>query len=233
MNIKNYWAATLTAGLFTLAAAVWIGGQFPKDFAEPSADYRDPIIAFEFAESPDDLLAIFGPETDPDRAERQNRMDKGHDADRIFLVTYSLFIASFFLAYRHEHGQKLMMLGIILAVTAAFFDIWENAILREITHAIDDPHEVVMPMLATLHTATWIKWFALGIGSGLAAFTLYRDKRPILAVLALPGFFLSVPAFIDPRGYATLFADMIGLWFLVMLIAAGLNYRRASKANSG
>jgi len=219
----------MVAGLLTLVTALWLGSQFPQDFAEPSADYRDPIMAFEFAESPADLMAIFGPATDPARASRQDAMDRGHDGDWAFLIIYSLFIAAFFAAYRRETSQKLMMLGVVVAVTAAFTDIWENAILRDLTRALDDTSSATA-LLSQLHTVTWAKWFALGLGAGLAAFALYRDKHQILALLSLPGFLLALPAFFDPRSFASLFADMIGLWFLTMLIAAVLNLRRASKA---
>jgi len=223
---KNYWIAAMVAGLFTLATAIGLGGQFPSDFAEDSTDYRDPIMAFEFAESHADLIAIFGGADDPARAARQAAMDQGHDADRYFLIVYSFFIMTFFLALYRESGRKVLQLGILLAVVAGVTDIWENAILRDLTYALDDVG-AANALLAQLHTATWAKWFALALGSALSSYALYQNKRRVLALFALPGFLLALPAFFDPRGYATLFVDMIGLWFLVMLIAAMLNFKRA------
>ena len=230
-RIKNYWIATIVTGLLTLATAIWLGGQFPSDFAEPSADYRAPIMAFEFAKTPADLMPIFGPANDPAQAARQDAMDKGHDGDWVFLIIYNLYIASFFMACYRKTGRKLMLLGLLIAITAALTDIWENAILRDLTRALDDTDAATV-LLGQLHSATWAKWFALGLGAGLAAAALYRDKHQILALLALPGCLLALPAFFDPRSYATLFADMIGLWFLIMLIAAVLNYRRADVSNA-
>lgn len=226
--IKKTWAAALGAGLFTLVAALWLGTQFPNDFAETSADYGEPILAFEFAETQADLFAIFGTADDPARAARQAGMDKGHDGDRYFLVIYSFFITAFFLALYRENGRRLMHVGILLAVAAGLTDIWENAVLRDLTYALDDM-EAANALLAQLHTATWAKWFALALGAGLTSFALFQNKHQILALISLPAFLLALPAFLEPRSYAGLFTDMVGLWFLVMLIAAALNLRRTSK----
>jgi len=226
---KNYWTTTIVAGLLTLATALWLSGQFPHDFAEPSADYRDPIMAFEFAETQADLLAIFGSASDPARTVRQAGMDQGHDGDWVFLIVYNIFIAAFFVDCYRESGQKLLFIGVLIAVTAALTDIWENAILRDLTYALDDPN-LANALLAQLHSVTWLKWFALALGAGLASFALYTNRHKVLALLAVPAFVLALPAFLDPKAYATLFADMVGLWFIAMLIAAVLNQRRAAKS---
>jgi len=225
--IKRTWAITILAGLMTLATALWLGPQFPQDFATPSEGFRDPIMAFEFAENHDDLVAIFGAVDNPARVERQAAMDKGHDGDRYFLIIYSFFIVAFFLALYRESGHRLFQGGILLALVAGIADIWENAVLRDLTYMLDDVG-AANALLIELHSATWAKWFALALGSGLASFALYRNKHQILALLALPGFLSALPAFLDPKAYATLFADLIGLWFIAMLITAILNFRRAS-----
>jgi hypothetical protein len=219
------WIAATAAGILTILTAVWLSTQFPSDFAVQSPDFRDPIMAFEFAETEADVRMIFEADSTPAKAARQAAMDIGHDGDRYFLVIYSFFIIAFFTAYGKTTDQKLLYAGILIAIIAGGMDIWENAILRDLTYASGN----LDGLLAALHSVTWVKWFTLAAGAGLSAHTLYKNQHPILAIISLPGFLLAIPAFFDPKGYATLFADGIGLWFLAMLIASILNWRRSTQ----
>ena len=223
METRRYWNYAMVAGLLTLAASLWLFSLFPSDFAKPSTEFRDPIVAFEFAQTKQDLLEIFGAAGDPARLRRQDAMDEGHRADWAFLILYNLFIASFFVALYKRTGRKLMLAGVAVAAIAALGDIWENSVLRELTWQLENPDT----LLLVLSKATWVKWGALGFGAGLCAYGFYKDGRYILALTAVPGALMVVPAFLEPRLCATILADAIGLWFLVMLMGAFLYARNS------
>jgi len=224
-DMGRSWKYTVFAGLLTLVTSLWLFGQFPHDFASPSESYRDPIMAFEFAQTQEDLLEIFGGVDDPERMRRQDGMDNGHDGDLLFLIIYSLFIAGFFTALFKKTGRAILLAGVAVAAVAAVGDIWENSILRSLTRQLEHPGD----LLADLHFVTWIKWWALALGASLGSYGLFKDGRIVLAIMCLPGFFLAVPAYLQPKIYATLFVDSIGLWFIAMLVAAALNLRAQAR----
>ncbi|AMU93972.1 hypothetical protein AOA14_05065 [Sphingopyxis terrae subsp. terrae NBRC 15098] len=54
----------------TITVGLWLSQSFPQDSFAAEPGYGAPVLAFEFAGGQDDLLAIFGPDSDARQAGR-------------------------------------------------------------------------------------------------------------------------------------------------------------------
>ncbi len=168
---------TFAAGLVTIAFALWLGTIFPSK-AELTRDFKTPILAFEFAQTPDDLDFLSGQDDGP-RALRQ-AMDEGHRWDMIFPFVYAGLL---FLTCLHQglRGFKTGWLGLPVAFLVVISDLWENIVLTSITAALDQGQTIV-PLLDGLYWATWAKWGCLALTLVLAAVPFWSGKRWIAAL---------------------------------------------------
>ena len=121
--------------------------------------FTNPILAFEFARAPEDILTLFGPDDTPARRETVAAMDLGNKIDFLFLALYSLFLLMFSLAAARLHDSKWLYVGAACAVVVALGDALENLQLLALTAALDDG--AFEPALSRLRVFTWIKWGGL------------------------------------------------------------------------
>ena len=66
----RWWFATFLFGVAVLLFGASLSGIFPASGHAVEPGYGSPVLAFEFARSQDDLVAIFGADTDPLQDER-------------------------------------------------------------------------------------------------------------------------------------------------------------------
>ncbi|MBU7588572.1 MAG: hypothetical protein KAF42_05080 [Sphingopyxis terrae] len=66
----RWWLAALFLGFGTITVGLWLSHTFPQDSFAAEPGYGAPVLAFEFAGGQDDLLAIFGPDSDARQAGR-------------------------------------------------------------------------------------------------------------------------------------------------------------------
>lgn len=153
------WGAT-GAGLLTILLGIIIVLIMPVS-ANVSEGFRTPIIAFEFAETADDLA--FLSDSDPDGPANRDKMDRGHRWDMLFPVAYGIFLASL-LVQAAQAGFWPVWWFVPFALLAIPFDIWENTLLVSITDSLrnDGTGE---EFLGVLRTATWLKWGAIAVGA--------------------------------------------------------------------
>ncbi|MEM7118847.1 MAG: hypothetical protein AAF614_40895, partial [Chloroflexota bacterium] len=140
--------ATALFGLATVVLGLIIVLILPTS-AELTNGFRTPIIAFEFAQSAEDLAFL------ADDNEIQDKFDRAHRWDMVFPIAYGLFLA-LLLMQSARSNSKLLILFVPLALLAIPFDIWENRILIEITGLLRNDNSAVH-LLNRLQTATWLK----------------------------------------------------------------------------
>lgn len=204
-------------GITTLLLAVIMLFTFPSRADLPDG-FRTPIIAFEFARSEADLSYLAGTSS----ASQRNRqmMDAGHQWDMAFPFAYGGFIAMLLL-HMQSRGHRISLLGIPLALAIIPFDIHENLVLLNITSALAAASPVT-ELLAQLHTATWLKWAALGASIAVLAICLFRAREFLFAVVAFAAA-LSVAACgaLDSQPVAAeAMSAVISLFFLVFTVRA-------------
>jgi hypothetical protein len=180
----NSWRACLLWGVATLIVSQSFALFMPATLAHPipGSSIGNPVLAFEFARTPAHLDAVFGLPGDPLRAERIAGMMRGNLLDYLFMVVYGSFVLAFFGASAGETGNSRWWLAGWLGPLAALSDAIENALLLSINADMATPeHEV-----ALLAYPVWIKFTLLALACGLAAWTLFRQRAWLPAILCLP-----------------------------------------------
>jgi len=152
---------------------------FPSS-AELSAGFRTPIIAFEFARTDADLAFLSG----DGATSRLNRemMNAGHRWDMVFPFAYAGFVAMLLLQVT-ARDQRWLGLAIPVALLIIPFDLRENIILLQITHALDNSDSIER-LLAELHFATWLKWGSLGLSIAALSIGLLVEKAYLSALVS-------------------------------------------------
>lgn len=216
---KYWWTATLVAGLATTLVAAGIMSLFPTSSAGDTSGYGSPVIAFEFARTPVDLLAVFGPESDPQRAERILSMDLGNRWDYLFLVTYGAFMALFCWSAFKDTRRSAWLIPAALGVLSAVMDAVENTILLEITK---DLHSA--PWLDVLPIPVHAKF--MSIASSSMAGALYIASKHgvawrLLAVLAIAAGIGVLVALTSPPRLGWLLTSAVAVGWTIQLLYAG------------
>jgi len=147
---------------------------FPK--TNPDG-YQSFIVAFEFAETPEQIHLLFNGFT----AETFRNINIGNYIDFGFMITYTLFLALFFYKASKTFNKKWLLAGIPLSLIVLLADGLENTYLLQITQmytpALADSD--LLPALNKLHIITWVKWGGLAVI--FAIFSVKSMGRRILS----------------------------------------------------
>ena len=106
----RWWALTLAFGIATFLFGLSLMQVFPQDSFAAAPGYGAPVLAFEFAGGQADLVAIFGPDSDPLQVSRLAAMRTGNERDYLYMLLYAGFLASGLLALRRETGMRRFVL---------------------------------------------------------------------------------------------------------------------------
>lgn len=172
------------------------------------------VVQFEFARTPAELAAVFGPAVC--RQPVINGMDAVNHLDiAAYIPAYTAFavLAALWLGGR----SRLALAAVGLAAVAFIADMVETTTLLQITKDI----AAAGPLLPRSSTAAWIKFAALG-GHGLAlALVCLRatPRRRILAVLLVLPAIGVVAARVDPGSIGLMTAGLGLGWTAMMLLA--------------
>lgn len=170
---------TFFFGIMTLVIGIIMMFYFPQSADLPHG-FTSPIIAFEFAKVPEDLLYLTG--TGVTEVINRSQMNAGHQWDMIFPFFYGGFI--FLLLWQsYINGQGIAAFGMLVALLIIPFDIHENLTLLEITSVLEQGNSPV-DSLQHLPLATWLKWAAIGISIGVLSLVLYFQKKYLSAILS-------------------------------------------------
>lgn len=203
-------------GIATLLLGLVILFTFPSS-AELPEGFRTPIIAFEFAKTEGDLAFLSG-SSDISQLNRK-QMDAGHFWDMGFPVAYGGFLA-LLLLYMAKDGYRFAWLGVFFALSIIPFDIHENLILLQITHALEHS-AAIDTLLVKLHTATWLKWAAIGVCAAVLAVAFAAKKQYLsalvsaLAALAIAACWISNSAPVMAEAMSTI----IFIFFLFLTVS--------------
>lgn len=208
------WAALASvAGLVALAVTVAFR-LLPQVHAAGTCLAADAVIRFEFARTPADLQAIFG----PCRPQAIAAMDAVNRLDvAAYIPSYSAFAAFAALYLGGGVRRPIVILAIVAAATALIADYVETTTLLRITADL----EGAGPLLATSSTAAGIKFAALGINAALlAAICLTASpRRPIVGGLLLLPALATVVMAIDPSRSDLLNLAYLASWTPLLALA--------------
>lgn len=173
---------TLFVGVLTIAYTVFLGTLFPTD-AALSDGFNTPIIAFEFAETAEDIAFMAGSEALA--TTHRAKMDAGNRYDMAYPFLYGGLLALLLLRLA-RNGQPLAWVGFGFALAIIPADIHENIVLLDITKSMAAGGSGV-DLLPYLHMATWAKWGAIAVVQIVAALCLFSHKAWIGGALAAVG----------------------------------------------
>lgn len=178
------WRACLLWGIATLVVSQSFVLFMPQTLAQPipGASIANPVLAFEFARTPAHLDAVFGLSGDLLHDGRIAGMMRGNVFDYLFMLVYGSFVLAFFGASARATGNPRWWLAGWLGPLAAVADAIENALLLSINADMASPE----PELAVLAYPVWIKFTALAIACGFAAWALVRQRGWLPALLCVP-----------------------------------------------
>lgn len=217
----RWWIATLLFGATVLLFGSLLGGVFPQSGYAMKAGYGAPVLAFEFARGQADLVAIFGPDSDPLQVTRLAAMRSGNEQDYIYMLLYAGFLTSGVLALWRETRLRPLFVAAALPVLAALCDAYENWLLLDIqaAYTVGD----YSPMMASLPYPVAAKFLLLAltnvaIGVGLAQIGRWWALAGTLVIVACIPTLMAVVA---PEDFGwTLLAATGGGWVALLGAAA-------------
>lgn len=211
--------ATIAVGILTLVYTIVLSSVLPSE-AAGIGDYQSPILAFEFAETADDLAFLAGDANAGMRA----AMDEGNTYDMAYPFLYGGLMAFWLLAFARK-GNPMAWAGLVAAVLIIPADINENMVMLAITDVLgraEDP----TPLLPVLVIATWIKWGLIAFAALILAIHFLKARWFVgVGLGALAGLSLLALWFIRP---APALADTAGLLTGLLLLYLCLSAFRRS-----
>jgi hypothetical protein len=225
------WRACLLWGIATLIVSQSFALFMPATLAHPipGSSIANPVLAFEFARAPAHLDAVFGLAGDPLRPERITGMMRGNVLDYVFMLVYGSFVLAFFGATARATGSPRWWLAGWLGPLAAASDAIENALLLSINADMATPE----PELAVLAYPVWIKFTALAIACGFAAWALFRQRAWLPALLCLPPAFAIWFGLTAPYRWGERAVGTIAIAWVAMLAWAAWRALREGNAAIG
>jgi len=168
---------------------------FPANTPHIPEGFFTPILAFEFIETQQDVLSLFGYENKSLRDELIRKMNLGNYLDYIFMTLYTMFISFFSISCFKITKKKIFLIPVFLSLLILICDAFENVQLLSITNKIDTG--AFEKELINLYFFTWIKWLSIPIC--FIIFSFYFLKRnffaKIIGISAYFSFFIGISAF--------------------------------------
>lgn len=205
-------------GIAVILMSIVLLAVFPSRMHSEVEGFSTPIIAFEFAGTPEEVYRLFGREPSQERDAMAGAMDRGNRLDFAYMVLYSLFLFLFSILSARESGTRFLYLGAALSVVALGGDILENIQLLGITEnlATGDFQEE----LRRLSFFTWQKWGAIA-GVFLVLIAYFRKGGFFARLIAAWGgvtVLLAILSFIHRSVVNEVFSLAVALQFLFMII---------------
>jgi hypothetical protein len=218
---RLFWILCTLCGAGVLAFAVWFGGVIPaRTCSGPLPRGVSALLAYQLARTPADVEAVFGAAGSPCRATMVTVMDRANTVDLTgFIVTYTAFLACFFLALRRIRADAIARLGLAAVFAAALFDVLETATQLHITDRL--PGSAAALMLLTIGSRG--KFLALAVVcvcAGLATFVRGRPVGRAAGVLCMAGGLLVIGGLLSVPARAALTAGNAIAWIVMLLYAA-------------
>jgi hypothetical protein len=183
VSVKRLWLGCLAAGIATVAIATWFRAATPAQGCGGPLEGTPPLLAFQFARSPDDLLRVFGSAGTGCRAAMVAAIDRMDTVDLVaFIPAYGLFLLLFLLAIAARPLTHLARLAIAALLGALAFDVMETATQLRMTRDLDAVTD--FRLLAAASTA---KFMLLGTVALLGGLLAWGARHRIAGVAMLAG----------------------------------------------
>ena len=222
----RWWLATLLLGLVLLPFGAMLAQTFPQTSFSAEPAYGAPILAFEFAGSQADLIAVFGPDGDPLQIARLAAMRAGNEQDYVFLLLYGGFLGCGLAALWHELRLRPILAATALPILAALCDACENWLLFDIQAAFTAGD--YWPAMASLPYPVAAKFVLLALTNIVIGLALARVGGrwwtlagtlvivacvPVLMAIALPSHYgWTLPASVGGGWIVLLGTAAVGCW---------------------
>lgn len=217
-NTRRWAILTVVTGLVSLAVTVGFR-ILPEVTASMAAGCGGPqVIAFEFARTAAEALALFQPETC--RASLLTAMDAANTLDvRAYIPSYTLFGVCAAIFVGHGRRTPLVLLAILASIAALVADYVETTTLLAITADLDRATDA---MTGRASTAAWIKFGALAVHGLLVAGAAFltTPRRWIVCVAMVAPVIGFAATAIDPERFTGVLSlgYVIG-WVTVLVVA--------------
>ncbi len=190
----------------------------PQPAGDLPEDFFTLIIAFEFAESPDEVYMLFGTADSPARDALVDRVTLSTVLDFLYMALYGSFLFTFAVTCVRLTGNDLFYAAAVLAVVVVLADAAENIQLLRIMGNLAGGS--FGEYLSRLKLYTWLKWGGLALGFMLLIpyFSKGNAYSRFIAMNAGFPFVLGMMAFFSRGLLNELFALSVALMFVLMII---------------
>ncbi|MGH6632329.1 MAG: hypothetical protein ACREB0_03115 [Sphingopyxis sp.] len=214
------WVWTLALGIAVALFSVHLTRVFPQVGHAIAPGFTSPLLAFEFAGGQDDLIAIFGPESDPQQVSRLAAMRTGNEQDYLYMLLYAGFLTAGCIALWRELRRRALLAAALLPITAALCDAYENWLLLDIQVAFTAGD--YSPAMASLPYPVAAKFLLIAVTNVIigAAATQIGRWWALFGTLAILAAIPTVMAIITPAAFAwALLPSAGGGWILLLALA--------------
>ncbi len=213
----------LISGILGLGAVIMtlvLSAIGPRPVAPLPAGFITPVLAFEFAETEEEVAALFAPLGQPAGDAVRVAMDTVNRLDFLYIALYGGCLLGFALTSFRLTGQRFYRLAAVLAVAIMAADVLENIQLLGITRHLGA--QPIDQRLTLLRLFTWLKWGGLALWFLLMRSYFQQAGRfgRLIALVSFLPLLLGVAAFFSPGLLSELFALAIGLLFLLLTVYA-------------
>ena len=223
----RWWRAALFLGFGVILVGLWLGQIFPQDSFAAEPGYGAPVLAFEFAGGQADLIAIFGPDSDPLQVSRLAAMRTGNERDYLYMLLYAGFLGCGLTALARETGLRTILFAAALPVLAALCDGYENWLLFDIQAAFTaGDYSPAMASLPYPVAAKFVLLALTNVAIGLAMARLGGRWWTLAGTLVIVACVPALMAIAVPSTYGwTLLAATGGGWIALLGTAVIASWR--------
>ena len=208
--MKILWTICSIIGIAAAILSYFVLKLSPVDGGNFNSGYGNPLMAFLFSNSSEDVALVFGSFEGPLRSARIDGMRISIYADFPYIAAYGSFFLLFFISVFKQTGRWIWLIFGLIGVVAAIGDAIEDVILLGI---LDDPD--MAPLVTVLAVPVYIKFFGIALASIGAGVFLSKQESPIWKVFGVLSLFSGLAVIIG-----LIFPRQL-VWTLVYSIAIG------------
>jgi hypothetical protein len=225
---RPFWMLCLLFGAGVIAFVVWFGGVIPtRTCSGPLPAGVSALLEFQLARTAAEIATVFGPVGDPCRAGMIAAMDRANTVDLAgFILTYSAFLACFFLALSRAGAGRAARAGLGAVVATFAFDVLETSTQLHITSALPGS-ALSLILLAIGSRGKFLGLAVVSFCAGAAMIACGRSVARLAGTACVVGGLLVVAGLADVQLRPALSAGNGVAWLLILLYAAAALVRRA------
>ena len=214
--MKKYWIICSTFGIAAALVSYFVIKLSPVDGGDFNSGYGNPLMAFMFANSPEDVALVFGDLKDPLGSARVDGMRKSLYLDFPYIAAYVSFFLLFFISASKQAGRRLWLIFGLIGVVAAIGDAIENVILIGI---LSDSGTA--PLVTVLAFPVYIKFIGIAFANIGAGVFLFKQDSLIWKAFGVLSVFSGLAVIIGlifPRQLVWTFVYSIAIGWIAMFI---------------